>query len=186
MFLEGAADSIAVAEGNIEPAKMDAQLGFGFDRAAAALAFFEPELLADEDVVRHILALADFDPCTVAALAPGEVGHIGKGVEVPLAIHAGPATACAGLETRTVAEEEAGSRAGVERVAMEGAELCASGPAFLAAEGAPGGETPGFAVEGAEIGICHRFVLEGERDFVCDAVFAIEIETPAIGAVDVS
>jgi hypothetical protein len=68
------------------------------------------------------------------------VGHIGKGVEVPLAIHAGPATACAGLETRTVAEEEAGSRAGVERVAMEGAELCAGGPAFIAAEGAPGGE----------------------------------------------
>jgi hypothetical protein len=47
-------------------------------------------------------------------------------------------------------------------------------------------KAPGFAVEGAEIGIGHRFALKGERDFVCDAVFAIEIETPAIGAVDVS
>lgn len=67
---------------------------------------------------------------------------------------------------------------------MERAEFCAGRPAFIAAQGAAGGEAPLILIEGRGVGIDDGFVLQGEGGFRSDAVFAIEIGTPAFHPVE--
>jgi len=68
VFVELAAEFLAVAERDVELFEMYADLVFGLDRAGALVAFLEPELLGEEDAFGEIRAIADFAAAVLAAI----------------------------------------------------------------------------------------------------------------------